>query len=199
MTEQTLTVKVDAASLSGRLTGTEGIILDIFAERDRQDAQWGGPEHDDGHSARDWLVYIQKQLDTALAETLSDDATQLVDPQHYRERMVKIAALALASIESLDRAIPRPLPGEPPERVRGAFGKSEFIEFLDAALPDSAVFRNFSVEYWGDRAEKDEAGLDNVGRAHAALREYVGDMFPSVRASVGFNAMDYALTIEVSA
>ncbi len=66
----------------------------IRDERARQDAQWGGPEHDDTHTAFDWMTYIQKQLDKygrAQAFELERDA------------FVKIAALAVAAIESLDR------------------------------------------------------------------------------------------------
>ena len=66
---------------------------DVMAERNRQDAQWGGPEHDDCHSPGEWLQYIDHQKSLALKK---DDA-------EYRSRMVKIAALALAAIDSNDR------------------------------------------------------------------------------------------------
>jgi hypothetical protein len=194
---QTLTLNVDASSLLDRLSGNEAIIVDVFAERDRQDAQWGGEEHDDGHTAHDWLRYIGHQAQRAHDETLSDDRTQLVDPEHYRQRLVKIAALAFAAIASLDRLQGTPEPKRERKPEDRDFGKAEFLDLLDAALPESAVFRAFNVEYWGDRAEKDARGLDNVGRAHAALREYVGHLFGNVSASVGFDAMDHSLSINV--
>lgn len=69
-------------------------VADIAAERRAQDAQWGGPEHDDQHAGADWLRYIRKQVDRAeSARTLSEG----------RSRFVKIAALAVAAIEHHDR------------------------------------------------------------------------------------------------
>lgn len=98
-----LSVKVDAASIANRFTGVERIVVDVMAERDRQDKQWGGPGHDDTHSGDEWLGYIAQQLAKAHHETMSDDATQVVDPEGYRQRLVKAAALAFAAIESHDR------------------------------------------------------------------------------------------------
>jgi hypothetical protein len=79
---------------------------DIHDERMRQNKQWGGPNHDDGHVPEDWLQFIEHQLDRAC---------DIVDinyyPKHeedavagaFRKRMVKIAALAVACVESHDR------------------------------------------------------------------------------------------------
>ena len=70
------------------------IYIDIALERNRQDAQWGGPSHDDSHSTRDWAGFVEKQArEMWLKPTFSE----------ARERLVKIAALAVAGIESLDR------------------------------------------------------------------------------------------------
>ncbi len=66
------------------------IFEEIKAERKRQDAQWGGADHDDSHSFDDWLRYIQRQ-----SERFRSD--------HKRARFVKIAALAVAALESIDR------------------------------------------------------------------------------------------------
>ena len=60
----------------------------INAEREKQDAQWGGPTHDDQHQASDWARFIYQQLEHLAA---SDDV---------QERLVKIAALAIAALES---------------------------------------------------------------------------------------------------
>lgn len=65
-------------------------LADVIEERRRQDAQWGGPEHDDDHAAGDWFGFIEKQMMKTTAPR--------------RERFVKIAALAVAAIEALDRA-----------------------------------------------------------------------------------------------
>ena len=66
------------------------LIREITDERRRQDAQWGGPSHDDTHIWLDWRDFIQIQLNKALSSTA-------------RERCIKIAALAIAAIESLER------------------------------------------------------------------------------------------------
>lgn len=34
------------------------IDIQVVLERQQQDLQWGGPEHDDGHSDRDWADFI---------------------------------------------------------------------------------------------------------------------------------------------
>ncbi len=66
----------------------------VSAERDRQDVQWGGPVHDDEHHPSEWLDYIARQLTMASHAASYDD---------YRDRLVKIAALAVAAFESSER------------------------------------------------------------------------------------------------
>lgn len=112
---QTLTLSIDAASIAHRFTGSERVIVDVMAERDRQDSQWGGPGHDDTHDVADWLAYIQSQGDK-LFDGLQDG--QMPEPEAARSRLVKIAALAFAAIESLDRQYPladdtEPQPADP--------------------------------------------------------------------------------------
>lgn len=85
----------------------------ILDERDRQDEQWGGPKHDDTHDEYEWLSYMGHQADK-ISEILwangfygfqsQQDTTR--KPVAYpltRQHFVKIAALAVAAIESLDR------------------------------------------------------------------------------------------------
>ena len=67
----------------------------IQAERDRQDRLWGGPKHDDTHSPQDWCLFIIQQT----AKASDYRAT----PGEFRGRMVKVAALAVAAIESSER------------------------------------------------------------------------------------------------
>lgn len=67
---------------------------DVVAERQRQDAKWGGPEHDDQHSPDEWLGFIQEKWAGAHESLTADE---------YRYQLVQIAALAVAAIESLDR------------------------------------------------------------------------------------------------
>ena len=63
---------------------------EIKTERKVQDEQWGGPKHDDMHSPNDWIVYIVKQLGKASSSV-------------FRYQMIKIAALAVAAVEWIDR------------------------------------------------------------------------------------------------
>lgn len=70
-------------------------LLDIELERNAQDDQWGGPDHDDDRGHEDWITYIVKQL-----------GKPLIGPWNwlkYRDGMVKVGALALAAIEWTDR------------------------------------------------------------------------------------------------
>jgi hypothetical protein len=65
---------------------------DVSAERNRQDEQWGATNHDDTHGALEWSDCLTKQL-----HQLGDKASR------PRDRLVKIAAFAIAAIESADR------------------------------------------------------------------------------------------------
>lgn len=165
---QTMELRVDASSLVGRLSGTEGIVLDIFAERDRQDAQWGGPDHDDSHQAREWLGYVEHQLDAARNEALDDDYVNLVDPEHYRQRLVKIAALAVAAIESLDRTMGTAVATEPEER------QATFQPYEDAAGEFRWRFLALNGQTMADSGEG-YATRGNVLRAIDTFRELVAD------------------------
>lgn len=71
-------------------------LSDILAERMKQDQQWGGPSHDDTHSTDDWMKYILYQIDRSRYEPITEER---------RYRLVKIAALALAACESIDRTV----------------------------------------------------------------------------------------------
>jgi hypothetical protein len=67
---------------------------EIVKERIRQDTKWGGPQHDDAHDLVDFNRYIhQRLLDSGIRKT-------------YRQRMIEVAALAIAAIESYDRRPP---------------------------------------------------------------------------------------------
>lgn len=73
----------------------EKIIEEIKAERAAQDAQWGGPEHDDEHDMNDFSKYILRQLNLCYWGR----------GPGVRERFLKIAALAVAAVESHDRTL----------------------------------------------------------------------------------------------
>lgn len=66
---------------------------EIRAERKYQDSKWGGPDNDDTRSEKDWQWYISEY---ANAQGRAAD-------YDFRKRMVKVAAMAVAAIESFDR------------------------------------------------------------------------------------------------
>jgi hypothetical protein len=65
-----------------------GVFQEIAAERKRQDLKWGGPEHDDTHAAHDWKMFILQQCEGHIP---------------FNAAMVRVAALAVAAIESQNR------------------------------------------------------------------------------------------------
>lgn len=69
------------------------VLHEVAAERKYQDKKWGGPTHDDTESEANWIAYINKYAIGGF-----DDKDR-----PFRERMVKVAALAVAAIESHDR------------------------------------------------------------------------------------------------
>lgn len=72
-------------------------ISDLIAERQRQNEKWGGPHHDDQHQPGFWTQLIQDYAGWARVMAGMDS------PKKYRNRMVQVAALAVAAIETLDR------------------------------------------------------------------------------------------------
>lgn len=81
-------------------------VADVLAERRAQDEQWGGATHDDEHEAYEWMDYINKQVKRAQSVRNDNEA--------FRSRLVKIAALAGAGVESIDRNTHSEPPAAPP-------------------------------------------------------------------------------------
>lgn len=73
------------------------VLAEVLGERRAQVEQWGGAEHDDVNELEDWLRTLRHQFDRA-TQAVGMDA-----PSEYRGRLTKIAAVAIAAIESLDR------------------------------------------------------------------------------------------------
>lgn len=77
----------------------EKILEEIRKERVRQDEKWGGPEHDDAHDIEEWIEFIQSYASWAKTNY------KMNSPDKFRRRMVQVAALAVAAVESFDRKI----------------------------------------------------------------------------------------------
>ncbi len=74
------------------------VIHDLIAERDRQDRKWGGPDHDDMHSVAEFVQFITDYAGWA---------RQMASKGSYakaRRRLIQVAALAIAAVETIDRA-----------------------------------------------------------------------------------------------
>lgn len=79
---------------------TAFVLAEIAEERSRQDAKWGGPDHDDSHSALDFCRFLRDHLRRA-ENTLFEMSFHPNDT--YRQQMVRVAALAVAAVERWDR------------------------------------------------------------------------------------------------
>lgn len=97
-------------------TGLTGVLDQIAAERDRQDAKWGEQNHPDGTGQHpeiidadvarmvcqsaaeggylDWLHILREEVAEAFAES---------DPAKLRAELVQVAAVAVAWIGAIDR------------------------------------------------------------------------------------------------
>jgi len=75
----------------------QAIFREIETERQCQDATHGGPPHDDTLHANDWLAIVMRHLGLAAG----DEA--IIDAARYRKQLVRVAAVAVAAVESLDR------------------------------------------------------------------------------------------------
>jgi hypothetical protein len=73
---------------------------EIKAERERQDAKWGGPGHDDAEPPMAWVDYITRYASWAGMMALMGGAEGRAK---YRRRMMQVAALAVAACEAFDR------------------------------------------------------------------------------------------------
>ncbi len=74
---------------------------EITKERVYQDRKWGGPEHDDLQTFNNWVAYIM-QYATGWAWKIQPPTLR-----EFRRSMVKVAALAVAAIEAVDRQLER--------------------------------------------------------------------------------------------
>lgn len=77
---------------------TERVLRHVLAERLRQDAKWGGSQHDDQHTPFEWVAWITKHLGKVVAA--ADSRPTRLPLKGYRESLLAVAALAVAAIEA---------------------------------------------------------------------------------------------------
>lgn len=111
----------------------QDILAEIEAERRRQDAKWGGPEHDDQHEPAFWAQLIQDY--TGWARVMAG----MHSWDKYRRRLINVAALAVAAlavaaVEVLDRRLAGESAGtDDPSPCRANFAEaSNFFGGLEA-------------------------------------------------------------------
>lgn len=76
------------------------VFKDVLEERNQQMKEYGGADHDDKHVHADWLDMIDYQLGKYSAV---NGTSKTIHSGDERQQLVKIAALAVAAIESYDR------------------------------------------------------------------------------------------------
>lgn len=76
------------------------LLAELLAERQRQDAKFGGPENDDALHPLGWIDHIDMQIDKLAQE---GGGTGRGDAPLIRARLLKIGALAIAGLQSIDR------------------------------------------------------------------------------------------------
>jgi len=76
---------------------TQLVLREVSQERDRQNAKWGGPEHDDQHPTEEFVQLIKDYAGWARA------MSGMNSPDKARARLIQVAALAVAAVESIDR------------------------------------------------------------------------------------------------
>jgi hypothetical protein len=79
----------------------ETIIEEILNERVRQEEQWGNRTDDIVNRPNDWILYICSHATRWFNGGFVPYNSYVTN--NFRDQMIKVAALALASIESLDR------------------------------------------------------------------------------------------------
>ncbi len=77
------------------------VFVETLFERERQDEQHGGAIHDDAHAPMDWINLVEHQIDKLGSE--GGEHAAIPDTALIRARLVKIGALAIAGISSIDR------------------------------------------------------------------------------------------------
>ena len=77
------------------------VVAEVEQERRRQDVKHGGPSHDDTHTPFEWQDMIDGHLQRAHGHCV-DGAREL-----WRREMIRVAALAVAAAEALDRGAMR--------------------------------------------------------------------------------------------
>jgi hypothetical protein len=75
------------------------ILDEVFTERARQDLKWGGAAHDDTHTTAEFVQLIEDYA--GWSRTMAG----MNSPGKARARLIQVASLAVAAVESIDRCL----------------------------------------------------------------------------------------------
>jgi hypothetical protein len=109
---------------------TAKVLVEVSHERNRQRREWGGRDHDDTHGPNRWCEFIVRHIrkmfvgnnepPTMMDNGEDPESIDLLDeagdrfegeeawpndPVLYRKQLVRVAALAVAAIETHDRKL----------------------------------------------------------------------------------------------
>lgn len=76
------------------------VYYEVANERAAQDEKWGGPAHDDRHGTAEWVAFIARHAGLAVNDGRPESL------ERFRRQMIRVAALAIAAVESHDRVWP---------------------------------------------------------------------------------------------
>lgn len=75
----------------------------IVAERQRQDDEWGGAEHDDEHDFGFWMLILTKHVGRLAEVGLDQYGVRVVSVREVYAQVIIVAAIAVAMAEALER------------------------------------------------------------------------------------------------
>lgn len=87
------------------------ILEEVKSEQRLEDQEWSSSEHDDVYEPEKWCGFLRHQIrlaDRAACSLATDEITGDEEQSlvvAYRAQLIKIAALAIAATQSLDRVI----------------------------------------------------------------------------------------------
>jgi hypothetical protein len=77
------------------------VLSELALIRDTQDRQWGGTVHDDHNEPWDWVAYITKSLGRSIVYPPTTKRALV----SFRQELMKVAAIAVAAAQSIDRKL----------------------------------------------------------------------------------------------
>lgn len=81
----------------------EDYLSSIAHERAYQSAKWGN-EFDDQHNQNDWVAFITAYAGKGMRKDKYAPDDKYPNPVEFRSAMIKVATLAVAALEALDRS-----------------------------------------------------------------------------------------------